>query len=76
MSTKFWFESLKGQDHLEDLCVDRRILDNRILRKYVALPWYAFDGRVGGPQNQSGHGGGIKNMWPLSGIESSIFIDG
>jgi hypothetical protein len=31
MITKFWSENLKVRDHMEDLCVDRRIMLEYIL---------------------------------------------
>jgi hypothetical protein len=33
MHTEFWSENLKGGDHLEDLCVDRRIILEWMLGK-------------------------------------------
>jgi hypothetical protein len=36
MHKKFWSENLKGRDHAEDLDVDRRIILECILKKYVA----------------------------------------
>lgn len=35
MRTKFWFGSLKGTDHSEDLGVDRRILLKWILQTWL-----------------------------------------
>jgi hypothetical protein len=33
--TKFWLETLKGRDHLEDLGIDRKIILEWILGKWV-----------------------------------------
>jgi hypothetical protein len=37
----FWLENLKGRDHLEDLCVDGRIILEWILGKigYEGVGW-------------------------------------
>jgi hypothetical protein len=35
-------------------------------------PWYPMDRRLGGFQNQSGHGGEEKNFQPLPGLEPPI----
>jgi hypothetical protein len=35
MLTKFWLESLKGKDHLEDLDIDRNITLKWILGKEI-----------------------------------------
>jgi hypothetical protein len=35
MHTKFWLESLKGTDNLEDLSVDEKILLKPILKRKV-----------------------------------------
>jgi hypothetical protein len=39
---KFWWESLKGRDHLEDLDIDRRIILKCILGKYGVRMWTRF----------------------------------
>jgi hypothetical protein len=36
-------------------------------------PWYPLNRRLGGPQNQSGHGGKEKNSRPLLGIQAWSF---
>jgi hypothetical protein len=33
MQTKFWLENMKGRDNLEELCIDDRIILERILEK-------------------------------------------
>jgi len=33
-------------------------------------PWYPLDGRLGGAQRRSGHGGEEKNSQPPPGIET------
>jgi hypothetical protein len=35
-------------------------------------PWYTVDGRLDGPQSQSGRGGEEKNSQPLPGLEPPI----
>jgi hypothetical protein len=35
-------------------------------------PWYPLDGRLGGPQSQSGRDGEGKNTQPLPGLEPPI----
>jgi hypothetical protein len=39
MRTVFWFESLKGRDHLEDVGIDGRIILQRILGKQGGKLW-------------------------------------
>jgi hypothetical protein len=40
--TIFWFESLKGRGHSEELGVDGRIILKWILRKYGGRVWGGF----------------------------------
>jgi hypothetical protein len=42
MDTVFWFEILKGRDHLEDLGIDGRIIVERILWKFGGKVWTGF----------------------------------
>jgi len=41
MHATFWSENLTGKDHLEDLCIDGRMMIYCILKKYVRM-WTAF----------------------------------
>jgi hypothetical protein len=40
MQTKFWFENLKGRDHLEDLSIDGKLILEWILGKqWEGVDW-------------------------------------
>jgi hypothetical protein len=42
MRTKCRLENLRGRDNSEDLCIDRRIILDWILRKYGGKVWNEF----------------------------------
>jgi hypothetical protein len=54
---KLWSKKLRGQDHLEDLVINRRILIKWILNKYDVRVWTGFNWFV------IGTSGGLLWTW-------------
>jgi hypothetical protein len=42
INTHIFFGNIKGRDHLEDLCIDERIIFELILNKYGTRVWAGF----------------------------------